>query len=1047
MSDSHVYPSSIFVVLLTIALITAPITSVGIASALGDDGTTAQKSVLSSRPDTRENKHKVSLDRLRTLSTVSSQSVNRRQLRPQTTLTATTSTTDDFRLVWNLQLSSGSQTRPRTNLYAVDADGDGDDEIAVGDVYRRGPSKFGLVSSEGSWLWRHDGSGKNIGEAAADVDGDGDEEIIFRENDGGEWVRPYDLNGDYLWSRQVGDWPDHAAAVDYDDDGRAEVAGMTDYRGYFSLWDDDGTEVWDLHSGSRVENLYGLKNVTGDESPEFLTNVGSSTGDDNSGIQVIQQDGKTGSTVVWQYGPVERVRPAFAELDTDAQSEVLAPYRSGAVHAIDHDGSQLWTVETSLDTASTTVAHVVGNSTPDAILWENRTVVVVDGATQRVYEFTASSEVQRVTALTDGALGVATTDQVGVAVPGTGLVLSAPTDGRVVRDLEAADISGDGVPEFVVGYRGDVEVFEYDKTSLLSPTTVTERWSVDLNRGNTRIATADTDGDGYDEVLAGDYDSYGPSTAGVIENGQWVWNESFSGAVTPISTGDVTGDGKTEAIFKSKVSGNWIRPYTHNGDTHWSKTLSDWPDTVETGDYDHDGKTEVVGSSATQEYVTLWQDDGSTVVETQATGDRGEVLHGLADVDGDSTPEILSSEKTSSGSWSVGVQLMTVSNGNLNTEWSFAANTDVDSELAQLTPDQGPEILVAERSTGTVHAIDGDGSVIWNVSTAASNVRLSAFDVVGGATPDAVLWGEKSIYIVDGATQEVTEISTGDTITGVSDYGSTGLVYSNDSSFTIVTPDNQQIAQQHVGASIVRLHTANEAGNQRPEVIVGTASNITSYAVSGQQAPARELRIAHSPEDPVTNRSVLFRSSVADSEHVESSTWTFGDGQSATGAQVAHRYTAAGSYTVTHTVVTTDGTTLATERDIRVHQRDISGYEILSVQPSTQGTSLSDVRLIEGTDINITYTVEVTNSSETTAVRFEYGEETTTDTDGSDGWTTTINAANLTADQTLLVKATHSNGTTTQEAAQLNVVDAPPWLEQFTLRDVLPNRGVVVYEH
>ncbi len=64
------------------------------------------------------------------------------------------------------------------------------------------------------------------------------------------------------------------------------------------------------------------------------------------------------------------------------------------------------------------------------------------------------------------------------------------------------------------------------------------------------------------------------------------------------------------------------------------------------------------------------------------------------------------------------------------------------------------------------------------------------------------------------------------------------------------------------------------------------------------------------PQNPVVGEVVTFTSTSTDADgHITQWQWNFGDGQSATGATISHRYTTAGQYTVTLTVTDNDGLT------------------------------------------------------------------------------------------------------------------------------------------
>jgi hypothetical protein len=82
----------------------------------------------------------------------------------------------------------------------------------------------------------------------------------------------------------------------------------------------------------------------------------------------------------------------------------------------------------------------------------------------------------------------------------------------------------------------------------------------------------------------------------------------------------------------------------------------------------------------------------------------------------------------------------------------------------------------------------------------------------------------------------------------------------------------------------------------------------------------------YTPGDPSIFDTVQFYDHSFDPAGVgiASESWSFGDGATATGGCPTHRYAADGTYTLTLTVMMTDGRTASTSRDVLVRTHDVA---------------------------------------------------------------------------------------------------------------------------
>lgn len=95
----------------------------------------------------------------------------------------------------------------------------------------------------------------------------------------------------------------------------------------------------------------------------------------------------------------------------------------------------------------------------------------------------------------------------------------------------------------------------------------------------------------------------------------------------------------------------------------------------------------------------------------------------------------------------------------------------------------------------------------------------------------------------------------------------------------------------------------------------------TTRSVTVGQGTAPNANFTFSPTDPTTNDTVNFNatsSTAASGRRIVSYVWDFGNGQSATGAQVTQRFTVARTYTITLTVTDDIGRAHTTSRTLQV---------------------------------------------------------------------------------------------------------------------------------
>lgn len=374
----------------------------------------------------------------------------------------------------------------RPGILVADTDGDGVSEVAVADIDNRGPTDpFGIVDAAGEWIWTGTSRGKTIPAVAGDVDGDGAQEVVFRDNGGDNWFRPYGHDGEHLWSNELPDWPDDAAVVDIDGDGRGEVLGVSHRDGHLDVWDDDGTELWSVDDPSLIESIRGWRDVTGDGFPDLLTNTGERSNHSRTAVQLVTRDGD-GARRAWTYGPDERARPAFAAPNASEGPAVVVGYpASGAVHGVDESGQQVWEHAAELAECRFRTADVTGDGLPDGIFWTDASVSVVPTATRDERVVSVEGPIRTVEALPPDHLAYLTDEELGVVATDGTVVDATEVDVGRPRDLQVATFGADSTDLVVLGsdavaaYALDIDRRTVD-TATASPPTATAASSYEL---------------------------------------------------------------------------------------------------------------------------------------------------------------------------------------------------------------------------------------------------------------------------------------------------------------------------------------------------------------------------------------------------------------------------------------------------------------------------------------------------------------------------------------------------------------------------------------
>lgn len=119
----------------------------------------------------------------------------------------------------------------------------------------------------------------------------------------------------------------------------------------------------------------------------------------------------------------------------------------------------------------------------------------------------------------------------------------------------------------------------------------------------------------------------------------------------------------------------------------------------------------------------------------------------------------------------------------------------------------------------------------------------------------------------------------------------------------------------------------------------GSGSGSSSSGIRVEPTPLPSGSIFSNPFDPSSYDAIGFFASSFDPAGigVDSWEWSFGDGGTASGQSVSHRYLADGDYEVTLVVGTPDGRTASSTRTIAVRTHDVAIVRLLTPQSAVAG--------------------------------------------------------------------------------------------------------------
>lgn len=321
------------------------------------------------------------------------------------------------------------------------------------------------------------------------------------------------------------------------------------------------------------------------------------------------------------------------------------------------------------------------------------------------------------------------------------------------RAIAAADFDIDGKPDLAVVHTNSQDLVIYRNTSNRASVVITPVLTIANGGGPMSLAALDLDGNGYPEIVVGNYDQ---NSVSVYRNTSTPGTISFAAKVdfatgrSPISVLLAEIDGNLQAdIVTPNNNGNNIsvlRNTSTPGNISFMAATNfpagKRPNLSAAGDLDGDGRTDIAVTNYDDHTVSLLGNTGAVGTAafappvTLATG-TNPFVSTIADLDGDGKPEVLVGNggsqsvsifknNSTSGIISFGARYdMSVPGQPL---WIAVGNIDHDSKPEIVTANWAGSTVSVFRNTSTGGVISFDAGVPYTTGNFCRSVLIADMD-------------------------------------------------------------------------------------------------------------------------------------------------------------------------------------------------------------------------------------------------------------------------------------------------------------------------------
>jgi len=342
------------------------------------------------------------------------------------------------------------------------------------------------------------------------------------------------------------------------------------------------------------------------------------------------------------------------------------------------------------------------------------------------------------------------------------------------------------------------------------------------------LATADLDGDGKAEVIAG---STNKKVYAFDHDGSLRWTFETGGTVHSVVAGDLNGDGQIEVVAGSHDT--HVYALDARGKELWRFEVPYYKRTpivrtVFLADLEGNGRQAVIAGADSWRYYAL-DPEGNELWHYESV--HGSTAGVAADLDGDGRMEVVCGTEYY---WWPCV------NPDGTPRWSYSTSTGprVNSVAVGDVDGDGQKEVIFGGADTNVHVVGADGKLRWQYNTGDEINRVRTADVDGDGVEEIVVGSMSfNVYVLKGDGTRLWRRDLGDVVTDVvaADLDGDGRLEvaagTEDGRVQTLDAAGQPRARFTAGGKILRLVAGDLDGDGTPELIVSAGDgNVSGWS-------------------------------------------------------------------------------------------------------------------------------------------------------------------------------------------------------------------------